>query len=177
MISSLIYMYIAEYTNFETNCRRIFSTKKLRGGRRSPAASSAHLPAVKFSSSLPPIFSCYFMFFFSPGYHLSMLRLNPWNHEVVLKTCCQYESLIFVFVFPTSCVRLFPSLFLPLKRRPDFGHGCLGGWCWWAPLTSWSIWFLRKSQAGSTRLGSGWWSPHSAQHATCSNNTYRLVHM
>ena len=175
--SRLSYMYIVEYTNIKTNWRRIFSTKKLRGGRPSPATSSAHLPAVKFSSALPPMFSWYFMLFFlSPGYHLLMLRLNPRNNEVVLKTCCQYESIrIFVFAFSTSCVKLFPSLFLQLKRRPDFGQGWLGGW--WAPSTSWSIWFLRKSQAGSTRLDSGWWAPHSAHHATCSNNTYRPMHM
>ena len=81
--SRLSFMYIVEYTNIKTNWRRIFSTKKLRGGRPSPAASSAHLPAVKFSSSLPPMFSWYLCFFLlSSGYHLLMLRLNPWNHEV-----------------------------------------------------------------------------------------------
>ena len=151
--SRLSYMYIVEHTK---NCRRIFSRHTC------PQLNSA----PPFLQSFHGILCC----FLSPGYHLLMLRLNPWNHEVVLKTCCQYESLIFVFAFSTSCVKLFPSLFLQLKRRPDFGQGWLGGW--WAPFTSWSIWFLRKSQAGSTRLDSGRWSPQSAQHATCSNNTY-----
>ena len=169
LISSLLYVYCRTHQKLPKN---IFK-KKSCGLQPLVAHTCPQL------NSAPPFLQCFhgiLCCFLSPGYHLLMLRLNPRNNEVVLKTCCQYESIrIFVFAFSTSCVKLFPSLFLQLKRRPDFGQGWLGGW--WAPFTSWSIWFLRKSQAGSTRLDSGRWSPQSAQHATCSNNTYRLVHM
>ena len=161
-------MNIIEHTNIETNCRRIFSTKKLRGGQRSPAASSAHLPAVKFSSSLPPMFSWYLCFFSSlfwiPPFDVAAESLESWSNLKNFRAC----------VFNLLCQPFPKPLLMPQEASRL-----------WTRLSGWVVdsshllvfWFLRKSQAGSTRLDSGRWSPHSAQHATCSNNTYRLVHM
>ena len=121
--SRLSYMYIVEHTK---NCRRIFSKKKLRGGRRSPAAK-AHLPAVKFSSSLPPMFSWYFMVFslsWIPPFDVAAESLESWSSP---KNLLSIRITNFrVCVFNLLC-QTFPKPLLAAEEAPRLWTR-LAGW-------------------------------------------------